>query len=65
MLYNNLHEDEEAVALMSIFLQYPRRLARCWPKRAACKQVIFAIVGDEAEVERLFAIIEQQRDIND
>ena len=62
VLYNNMGEDEEkAIALHEHLLaNIPDGWRGVGPKEQRVKRAIFAIVGDEAEVERLFAIIEQQ-----
>lgn len=62
VLYNNMGEDEDkAVALHEHLLaNIPDGWRGVGPREQRVKQAIFAIVGDEAEVERLFAIIEQQ-----
>ena len=60
VLYNNLGE-EMAVALHEhLLVNVPDGWRGVGPREQRVKQAIFAIVEDEAEVERLFAIIEQQ-----
>jgi len=62
VLYNNMGENaEKTVALHEHLLaNIPDGWRGVGPREQRVKQAIFAIVGDEAEVERLFAIIEQQ-----
>ncbi len=62
VLYNNMGEDEEkAIALHEDLLaNIPDGWRGVGPREQRVKQVIYAIVENRAEVERLFAIIEQQ-----
>ncbi|MGB2534050.1 MAG: type I restriction endonuclease subunit R [Candidatus Puniceispirillum sp.] len=62
VLYNNMGEDEEkALALHeNLLANIPDGWRGVGPREQRVKQAIFAIVDDTAEVERLFAIIDQQ-----
>ncbi len=61
-LYNNMGENEEKVIALHEHLleNIPDGWRGNGPKEQRVKQAIYAIVENKAEVERLFAIIEQQ-----
>jgi len=61
-LYNNMDQDEDKVITLNneLLKNIPDGWRDIIPREQRVKQVIFSIVNDESEVERLFQIIKQQ-----
>ena len=61
-LYNNLLNDEEKTLKLdkNLKLNIPSDWRGVTPKEQVVKQLIYEVVNDSSEVERLFEIIKQQ-----